>query len=147
MEDEEEGEGDVFGCRELEAVFAYQFGKCQCRCELGKLGGLDAERPVHEPRMRAFDVGSQKDGGNQQYHDSGVKQVGEYIVEVAFQHHNDKNQDSRGGYPQQLRAGTSVRVEQSHAVKLVACPADTEPPAYHHEEVQDDGYPVHRPPQ
>ena len=109
---------------------AHQLGHAQGGAELGKFGGLDAERPNLDPRHGTLDVPGQHGRDKEQHQETYIYNVGKRLNPAVVSGQDDGAQHQRGGNPDNLHAGACAEVEEvSGLVKIVAGTADAEPSA------------------
>ncbi len=129
---------------EAEIIGAEQARQGQGCCEFAELGGLEADRPQYEPRMRTLDIGGKEDGGYEQQNDGTVDGVGVGFVDTVVDEQNDQAEDEREPNPHGLLAGELREIKHRGAVEVIARGVDAHNPAGYEQQVEDEREPVQR---
>ena len=68
------------------SIYAHHLGKSQGCSKLGKLSGLQSQRPQHKPRPRAFYLVGIENGGKEQKQQCTIKYIGKHIIKTVVEH-------------------------------------------------------------
>ena len=141
--DDQGAQDEVLPLAHIEAVGSHEFGNAQGRAELGKLGGLDTERPDLDPRHGSLDVTRQQGRDKQQGDEAYIYNVRERLDKTVVRGQDNEPQNQGRDDPCNLHARARAEIQEvSRLVEIVTGTTDAHPAHNEQGNVDDDGEPV-----